>query len=186
MIHNALKYHHALRECACTLMNQTERSKWWLQVRGIVGEVTNWQPLADVWRLSNTKTWNKFTRSEWQNLQKWQMYSHMFTTRAARDGYLDALREATRRDCNSKYFGFFTGCISRTIYTLILRFSANVLKIFVFVKMAENAVLGPAHFLHTLVHKNKTLFRDEDGMTPTLWAAFEGNLEALRLLVGRG
>ena len=23
-------------------------------------------------------------------------------------------------------------------------------------------------------------------MTPTLWAAFEGNLEALRLLVGRG
>ncbi|KAJ9583596.1 hypothetical protein L9F63_022069, partial [Diploptera punctata] len=28
--------------------------------------------------------------------------------------------------------------------------------------------------------------RDEDGMTPTLWAAFEGNLEALRLLVGRG
>jgi ankyrin repeat protein len=28
--------------------------------------------------------------------------------------------------------------------------------------------------------------KDEDGMTPTLWAAFEGNLEALRLLVGRG
>ena len=27
---------------------------------------------------------------------------------------------------------------------------------------------------------------DEDGMTPTLWAAFEGNLEALSLLVGRG
>ena len=79
----------------------------------------------------------------------------MFTTRAARDGYLDALREATRRDCNSKYFGFFTGCISRTIYTLILRFSANVLKIFVFVKMAENAVLGPAHFLHTLGIKIK-------------------------------
>jgi len=49
--------------------------------------------------------------------------------KAARDGYLDALREATRRDCNA---------------------------------------------------------RDEDGMTPTLWAAFEGNLEALRLLVGRG
>ena len=49
--------------------------------------------------------------------------------RAARDGYLDALREATRRDCNAK---------------------------------------------------------DEDGMTPTLWAAFEGNLDALRLLVGRG
>ena len=49
--------------------------------------------------------------------------------RAARDGYLDALKEATRKDCNAK---------------------------------------------------------DEDGMTPTLWAAFEGNLEALRLLVGRG
>ena len=49
--------------------------------------------------------------------------------RAARDGYLEALKEATRKDCNSK---------------------------------------------------------DEDGMTPTLWAAFEGNLEALRLLVGRG
>ena len=47
--------------------------------------------------------------------------------RAARDGYLDALREATRKDCNAK---------------------------------------------------------DEDGMTPTLWAAFEGNLDALRLLVG--
>jgi hypothetical protein len=27
---------------------------------------------------------------------------------------------------------------------------------------------------------------DEDGMTPTLWAAFEGNLEALSVLVGRG
>ena len=50
-------------------------------------------------------------------------------SRAARDGYLDALKEATRKDCNAK---------------------------------------------------------DEDGMTPTLWAAFEGNLEALRLLVGRG
>ena len=49
--------------------------------------------------------------------------------RAARDGCLDALREATRKDCNAK---------------------------------------------------------DEDGMTPTLWAAFEGNLDALRLLVGRG
>ena len=49
--------------------------------------------------------------------------------RAARDGYLDALREANKKDCNTK---------------------------------------------------------DEDGMTPTLWAAFEGNLDALRLLVGRG
>uniref|UniRef100_A0A1B6GQ44 SAM domain-containing protein n=2 Tax=Proconiini TaxID=565685 RepID=A0A1B6GQ44_9HEMI len=28
--------------------------------------------------------------------------------------------------------------------------------------------------------------KDEDGMTPTLWAAFHGHLEALRLLVGRG
>ena len=52
-----------------------------------------------------------------------------FSHRAARDGYLEALKEATRKDCNAK---------------------------------------------------------DEDGMTPTLWAAFEGNLEALRLLVGRG
>ncbi|KAG8232494.1 hypothetical protein J437_LFUL011263 [Ladona fulva] len=49
--------------------------------------------------------------------------------RAARDGNLEILKEATRRDANSK---------------------------------------------------------DEDGMTPTLWAAFEGNLDALRLLVGRG
>lgn len=49
--------------------------------------------------------------------------------RAARDGYLDLLKEATRKDCNS---------------------------------------------------------RDDDGMTPTLWAAFEGNLDALRLLIGRG
>jgi Usher syndrome type-1G protein len=39
--------------------------------------------------------------------------------RAARDGYLEALKETTKKDCNS---------------------------------------------------------RDEDGMTPTLWAAFEGNL----------
>ncbi|CAL4063708.1 unnamed protein product [Meganyctiphanes norvegica] len=49
--------------------------------------------------------------------------------RAARDGYLDILKEATRRDCNHP---------------------------------------------------------DEDGLTPTLWAAYEGNLEALRILVGRG
>ena len=67
-------YENALCECTYTSMNQTERSKWWLQVRGIVGEVTNWQPMADVWRLSNTKTWNKFTRSEWKKLQKWQRY----------------------------------------------------------------------------------------------------------------
>ena len=38
-----------------------------------------------------------------------------------------------------------------------------------------------------MIHnKINTINRDEDGMTPTLWAAFEGNLEALRLLVGRG
>ncbi|XP_042880375.1 Usher syndrome type-1G protein homolog [Penaeus japonicus] len=49
--------------------------------------------------------------------------------RAARDGYLEVLREATRRDCNAP---------------------------------------------------------DEDGLTPTLWAAYEGNLDALRQLVGRG
>ncbi|KAL6095313.1 ush1g [Pungitius sinensis] len=49
--------------------------------------------------------------------------------RAARDGYLDALREASRKELNAP---------------------------------------------------------DEDGMTPTLWAAYHGNLEALRLIVGRG
>ncbi|KAG9331868.1 hypothetical protein AGOR_G00225940 [Albula goreensis] len=49
--------------------------------------------------------------------------------RAARDGYLDLLKEATRKDLNAP---------------------------------------------------------DEDGMTPTLWAAYHGNLEALRLIVGRG
>jgi len=49
--------------------------------------------------------------------------------RAARDGMLDLLKEATRKDCNS---------------------------------------------------------RDDDGMTPTLWCVFEGNMEALRLVVGRG
>ncbi|XP_071389902.1 pre-mRNA splicing regulator USH1G isoform X2 [Centroberyx affinis] len=49
--------------------------------------------------------------------------------KAARDGYLDLLREATRKDLNAP---------------------------------------------------------DEDGMTPTLWAAYHGNLEALRLIVGRG
>lgn len=49
--------------------------------------------------------------------------------RAAQDGLLDILKEATKRDCNLK---------------------------------------------------------DEDGMTPTLWAANNGQLEALRLLVGRG
>ncbi|XP_014677097.1 PREDICTED: Usher syndrome type-1G protein homolog [Priapulus caudatus] len=49
--------------------------------------------------------------------------------KAARDGYLDLLREGTKHDLNKK---------------------------------------------------------DEDGMTPTLWAAFHGNLEALRLICGRG
>ncbi|XP_020707846.1 Usher syndrome type-1G protein homolog isoform X2 [Athalia rosae] len=49
--------------------------------------------------------------------------------KAARDGALEILKEATRRDCNA---------------------------------------------------------RDEGGMTPTLWAAFEGNIDALRLLVARG
>ncbi|XP_029986309.1 Usher syndrome type-1G protein homolog isoform X1 [Sphaeramia orbicularis] len=49
--------------------------------------------------------------------------------RAARDGLLEPLKEATRRELN-----------------------------------------GP----------------DEDGMTPTLWAAYHGNLHALRLIVGRG
>lgn len=49
--------------------------------------------------------------------------------KAAKDGLLDILKEATRRDANNK---------------------------------------------------------DLDGMTPVLWAAFEGRLDALRLLVGRG
>ena len=49
--------------------------------------------------------------------------------KAAQDGYLDLLQEASRRD-------------------------------------ADNP--------------------DEDGRTPVLWAAFRGNLDALRLLVGRG
>ncbi|GJQ88833.1 hypothetical protein Trydic_g15989, partial [Trypoxylus dichotomus] len=48
---------------------------------------------------------------------------------AAKDGMLDILKEATRKDCNSK---------------------------------------------------------DEQGMTPTLYAAFYGNVDALRLLCGRG
>uniref|UniRef100_A0A3B4YUQ1 Usher syndrome type-1G protein homolog n=1 Tax=Stegastes partitus TaxID=144197 RepID=A0A3B4YUQ1_9TELE len=49
--------------------------------------------------------------------------------RAARDGYLDVLKEAARKELNAP---------------------------------------------------------DEDGMTPTLWAAYHGNLEALRLIVSRG
>ncbi|XP_061830237.1 pre-mRNA splicing regulator USH1G [Nerophis lumbriciformis] len=49
--------------------------------------------------------------------------------KAARDGYLNLLKEATRKDLNAP---------------------------------------------------------DEDGMTPTLWAAYHGNLEALRLIVARG
>ncbi|XP_012058051.1 PREDICTED: Usher syndrome type-1G protein homolog [Atta cephalotes] len=49
--------------------------------------------------------------------------------KAAQEGTLDVLKEATRKDCNT---------------------------------------------------------RDEGGMTPTLWAAFEGHVDALRLLVARG
>ena len=52
-----------------------------------------------------------------------------FFNRAARDGVLDILKEATKKDCNA---------------------------------------------------------RDDGGMTPTLWAAFEGHIDALRLLVARG
>ncbi len=48
---------------------------------------------------------------------------------AARDGYLDFLREATKKDCNAP---------------------------------------------------------DDTGMTPTLWAAYQGNVDALRLLISRG
>ncbi|XP_025200695.1 Usher syndrome type-1G protein homolog [Melanaphis sacchari] len=49
--------------------------------------------------------------------------------KAAQDGFISLLKEATKRDCNAK---------------------------------------------------------DDDGMTPTLWAAYKGHLEALRILVGRG
>lgn len=49
--------------------------------------------------------------------------------RAARDGFQDILKEATRKDCNHP---------------------------------------------------------DEDGLTPTLWAAYYGHLDVLRLLIGRG
>lgn len=49
--------------------------------------------------------------------------------RAARDGYVDLLKDATRKDCN---------------------------------------------------------LPDDDGITPTLWAAYYGQLNALRVLVGRG
>ena len=49
--------------------------------------------------------------------------------KAARDGYLDLLKEASRRDADRP---------------------------------------------------------DEDGRSPTLWAAYHGNVEALRLLVSRG
>jgi hypothetical protein len=46
------------------------------------------------------------------------------------------------------------------------------------------APAGNARFL--LVVRRDCNARDEDGMTPTLWAAFEGHLDALRLLLGRG
>lgn len=49
--------------------------------------------------------------------------------KAVRDGYLDLLRDATRKECNAS---------------------------------------------------------DDDGMTATHWAAYAGNLDALRLIVGRG
>ena len=49
--------------------------------------------------------------------------------KAARDGYLDILRDATRKECNTA---------------------------------------------------------DEDGMTATHWAAYAGNLDSLRIIVGRG
>ena len=34
--------------------------------------------------------------------------------------------------------------------------------------------------------KKEVNAKDQDGMTPVLWAAFEGRLETLRLLVGKG
>jgi len=71
--------------------------------------------VAEVWELTERDLISEISDSD--------------PARAARDGYLEALKEATKRDLNA---------------------------------------------------------RDEDGMTPTLWAAFEGNLDALRLVVGRG
>lgn len=35
-------------------------------------------------------------------------------------------------------------------------------------------------------NKREVNAKDEYGRTPVLWAAFEGRLDALRLLVGRG
>lgn len=55
--------------------------------------------------------------------------SNLSYYRAAKDGLLEVLKEATRKDANAK---------------------------------------------------------DGDSMTPVLWAAFEGHLDALRLLCGRG
>lgn len=57
------------------------------------------------------------------------MFLFLQLSRAAKDGLIEVLKEATRRECNG---------------------------------------------------------RDEQEMTPTLYAAFHGNLEALRLLCGRG
>lgn len=68
---------------------------------------------------------------EWRFLKFKQKIDQFvfFLYRAAKDGMIEVLKEATKRDCNR---------------------------------------------------------RDEQGMTPTLYAAFYGNLEALRLLCGRG
>lgn len=43
-------------------------------------------------------------------------------------------------------------------------------------------------FLGVLKEANRKQLNapDEDGMTPTLWAAYHGQLEALRLIVSRG
>ena len=73
------------------------------------------------------------SQKQGQSVRQW---NHLFISRlcflncrAARDGYINTLKEATKRDCN---------------------------------------------------------LPDEDGMTPTSCAAYEGKLEALRVLVGRG
>ena len=34
--------------------------------------------------------------------------------------------------------------------------------------------------------RNETNIQDEDGMTPVHWAAFFGNIEGLRILIGKG
>lgn len=45
---------------------------------------------------------------------------------------------------------------------------------------------GVTDILKECTRKDCNARDDENGMTPVLWASFEGQLEALRLLVGKG